>query len=319
MNPRLLRFAPLYQERVWGGRALADTLGRALPPGAVIGESWEIVDRLEAQSLVIGGPWAGRTLREVLEKETPAVMGPAWSPARPFPILVKWLDARDRMSLQVHPPASLAASLHGEPKSENWYIAEAEPYAAVLAGVCHGVTREKFEAALRTHVLEPLVHRLRVRKGDSLFVPSGRLHAIDAGSLILEIQQNSDTTYRVYDWGRVGLDGKPRTLHVAESLQCIDFSDAEPHPIPASEKPTLLADCSAFRLRRLPLTVGAELTFAPNEQPRLLSLADGRLATDDPIHPELEHGANILIPFASAARFRASEPAVLLITENFSL
>ena len=318
MVPRLLRFTPLYQERVWGGRALESTLHRPLPPGAVIGESWEIVDRPEAQSRVAGGPWAGRTLRDLLERDSAAVLGPSWPPARPFPILVKWLDARERMSLQVHPPAAQAASLGGEPKSENWYFAEAAPHASVIAGLKHGVTRTQFAAAIHTHQLAPLVHQLPVRKGDSLFVHSGRLHAIEAGSLILEIQQNSDTTYRVYDWGRVGLDGKPRALHLAESLACIDFDDTEPAPIPAGNSPATLADCPHFLLRRVPLKTGAELKFSAHEQPRILSVAEGSLATDDPVHPQLERGANVLLPFSSAVAFHAREPSVLLVTEQFS-
>ena len=318
LGPSLLRFTPIYQERPWGGRAIADSLGRTLPAGKIIGESWEVVDRPEALSRVADGPWAGRTLREILEHESAAVMGPHWQPARRFPILVKWLDARERMSLQVHPPAAIAPRLGGEPKTENWYIAEAAPGAALMAGVKTGVTREAFETALRAQELEPLVHRFPTRRGESLFVPSGRLHAIDAGNLILEIQQNSDTTYRVYDWGRVGLDGKPRALHVAESLACIDFSDVEPTAYPAGFTPLVIAECEHFRIRRVPLAKDAEITFAAHEQPRLLALPEGRLATNDPVHPELERGANVLIPYNAEIKFRALVPSMVLITENFA-
>ncbi len=318
MLPKLLRFAPIYQERVWGGRALADALGRKLPAGHPIGESWEIVDRPEAQSCVTGGPWHGRTLRELLEHEAEAMMGPRWKARKPFPILVKWLDARERLSLQVHPPVAAAKKLGGEPKTENWYIAEAAPGGALIAGLKRGVTREKFETALREQKLEPLVHRFPVHPGESLFVPSGRLHAIDAGLLILEIQQNSDTTYRVYDWGRVGLDGQPRKLHVAESLQCIDFSDVEPAVLPAGKKETTLAQCPQFIIRRVPLAKGAELKFAANEQPRIISVAKGCLTTDDPSHSKLEHGTNIFVPYASSPCFKATEPSVLLVTDGFA-
>lgn len=236
MTPKLLRFAPIYQARVWGGHALSAALGRALPVGAPIGESWEIVDRPEAQSRVAGGPWAGRTLREIIEHDATAVLGPRWRKKNQFPILVKWLDARERLSLQVHPPAAVAKKHGGEPKTENWHIAEAAPGAALIAGLKRGVTRAQFEKALRGGGVEPLVHRMSVRRGENLFVPSGRLHAIDAGLLILEVQQNSDTTYRVYDWGRVGLDGKPRALHVAESLRSMDFADFEPAILKAGKK-----------------------------------------------------------------------------------
>jgi mannose-6-phosphate isomerase len=318
MTPKLLRFAPIYQERVWGGRALHAALGRALPPGAPMGESWEIVDRPEAQSRVAGGPWAGRTLREIIERETAAVLGPRWKKKNKFPILVKWLDARERLSLQVHPPAKLAKKLGGEPKTENWHIAEAAPGAALLAGLKRGVTRAQFEKALRGGELEPLVHRVPVRRGENLFVPSGRLHAIDAGLLILEIQQNSDTTYRVYDWGRVGLDGKPRALHVAESLRCIDFQDFEPKARAAKKKAAVLADCPPFRIRRVPLAKGAKLNFSARGQPRIISVVEGELASDDAAQPKLERGANVLIPFASAVNFRAVKASTVLVTENFA-
>jgi mannose-6-phosphate isomerase len=165
--------------------------------------------------------------------------------------------------------------------------------------------------------LSPLVHRFPVQRGESLFVPSGRIHAIDAGLLILEIQQNSDTTYRVYDWGRVGLDGKPRTLHVAESLQCIDFNDFEPATIPAANHEAVLADCDHFRITRIPLAKGKELKFPANEQPRIISVVEGRLATDDPAHMNLERGANALIPFTGAISLKAVEASVILVTDRF--
>lgn len=156
-----LSFEPIYQERVWGGRALHRALGRMIPEGAPIGESWEIVDRPEANSRIAEGAYAGLSLRQVLERAAAEVMGPRWDPARPFPILVKWLDCQDRLSLQVHPPARVAPELKGEPKTENWYIVEATPQAAVLAGLQPGATRAEFENRLRSGGdLEALVCRL---------------------------------------------------------------------------------------------------------------------------------------------------------------
>jgi len=209
-----LHFRPLYQERVWGGRNFESKLGRTLPENKVIGESWEVVDRSEAQSVVAEGPHAGKSLRELIREDPVAIMGEGWDPERPFPILVKWLDCQERLSLQVHPPADVAPRLGGEPKTENWYVADATEGAGLIVGLRRGVTREAFEKAIHDSTLESLVHRFPVSAGDSILVQSGRLHAIDAGNLILEIQQNSDTTYRVYDWGRVGLDGTPRQLHI---------------------------------------------------------------------------------------------------------
>jgi mannose-6-phosphate isomerase len=243
-------------------------------------------------------------------------MGPGWDGEKPFPLLVKWLDCRERLSLQVHPPARVAGELGGEPKTENWYIADAEPDAALIVGLKRGVSREQFEKALREERLEDCLHRFTVEPGQSVFVPSGRLHAIDAGNLILEIQQNSDTTYRVYDWGRTGLDGKPRELHLEQSLKSIDWGDEEPRPIPAGGTETVLADAEPFRLTRRALDPRESLAFAANEQPHVLSVVSGALeeTSDGP----LRRGENVLLPFAEAFTFTATEPATVLITDRFS-
>ena len=145
-----------------------------------------------------------------------------------FPLLCKILDAREKLSLQVHPPANKAAELGGEPKTEMWFIADAAPGAELFVGLKRGITRPEFEKKIRTGEVAGCFHRIPVRAGDAMFLPSGRVHAIGAGLVIFEIQQNSDTTYRVFDWNRVGLDGKPRELHVAQSLASIDFNDFEP-------------------------------------------------------------------------------------------
>ncbi len=312
MQPYLF-FEPIYQERVWGGRGLERALGRTLPAGRVIGESWEVVDRAEADSPVRGGHG---TLGRLRRDQPEALMGPGWSPTRPFPILVKWLDCQERLSLQVHPPAAVAPALGGEPKTENWYVVEAAPGAALLAGLRRGVTPETFRQALATGDLERLVCRLATRAGDSLFVPSGRLHAIDAGNLILEIQQNSDTTYRVYDWGRVGLDGRPRQLHVAESLQSIDFADYEPRLLHPTGAEAVLADCPEFRLRRLELPAGGTLAFAANEQPRILSVVSGRL--EERAGAVARRGDNLVLPYAGRSHWTAHAPAVVLVTDRFN-
>ena len=228
------KFQPILMERVWGGQALA-RFGKPIPAGQRIGESWEISDRDEAQSIVSNGPDRGKTLRELVGLLGVQLLGsnvvappPAAGKPFRFPLLIKLLDARERLSLQVHPPASVAPQLGGEPKTEMWYILDADPDAHLIAGLRPGVTRDGFLQALQANALEQCVHRFRVVPGDVLFVPSGRIHAIDAGVVLAEIQQNSDTTYRVYDWGRLGLDGKPRQLHVQEALACVDFQDVDP-------------------------------------------------------------------------------------------
>ncbi len=223
-----LRFVPRYQERIWGGRSLAALYGRELPPGRPIGESWEIVDRPEAESVVAEGPLQGRTLRELMAAAPEGVLGDAVSRDGRFPLLVKILDARDVLSLQVHPPAAKARELGGEPKTEAWYFTAAEADAGILAGLRRGTTRAEFERRLGDGTVAECFHRAAVRAGDAMFLPSGRVHALGAGVVLFEIQENSDTTYRVYDWNRPGLDGRPRALHVAESLASIDFDDFEP-------------------------------------------------------------------------------------------
>src|SRR5688500_8304714 len=223
-----LVFHPLFKERVWGGRTLETLYHKRLPAGVPIGESWEISDRPGDESVIANGALAGRTLRWVMEHHGAELLGDAAPAAgNRFPILCKILDAREKLSLQVHPSSNASPPL-GEPKTEMWYIAAADPGAELFAGLKQGVTRETFEEGIRAGRVAECFHRIPVRAGDTMFLPSGRVHAIGAGLVIFEIQQNSDTTFRVHDWDRLGLDGKPRELHIAESLASIDFSDVEP-------------------------------------------------------------------------------------------
>ena len=315
MTP-LLQFKPVYQERVWGGRGLESFLGRKLSGTAPIGESWELVDRPEAQSVAAGGPWAGKSLRELMATRGEEIMGPRWPMTRPFPILVKWLDCRERLSLQVHPPAAIAAQLGGEPKTENWYIARAEPGAAVLAGLKPGVDATAFRAALKNNTAESLVHRLPTMAGDSLLIRSGVMHAIDGGNLILEIQQNSDTTYRIYDWGRVGLDGTPRAMHVEQSMASLEANTAgSPELVRSGEKTSVLAECREFRITRHRLAGGENIAFRAREQARIISVVSGSLTVDG---TTLGAGDNALLPYGGTFAFVAGQDAVVLVTDNFS-
>jgi mannose-6-phosphate isomerase len=224
-----LTFQPIFKERVWGGRELEKLYGKKLPPGAVIGESWEISDRPGDESVIANGQFAGKNLRWLMENHSTEILGGA-KPAtgNRFPLLCKILDAREKLSLQVHPPADKAAEIKGEPKTEMWFIADAAPGASLYVGLKRGVTRAEFEKKISDGSVADCFHRVPVRAGDTMFLPSGRVHAIGDGLVIFEIQQNSDTTYRVFDWNRVGLDGKPRELHIVQSLASIDFNDFEP-------------------------------------------------------------------------------------------
>lgn len=223
-----LLFQPIFKERVWGGRNIERLYQKPLPAGKPIGESWEISDRPEGVSIIANGPLAGKDLRWLMEQYGPEIVGSAAKPEGRFPLLIKILDAQETLSVQVHPPGPIAQQLGGEPKTEMWYITDAAPGAELFAGLKAGTTRDNFERSIASGTVADLLHRVPVKADDVMFLPSGRIHAIGAGNVIFEIQQNSDTTYRVFDWNRVGLDGKPRELHVAESLASIDFNDYEP-------------------------------------------------------------------------------------------
>jgi mannose-6-phosphate isomerase len=266
-------FEPLLMERVWGGRRLETLLRKRLPHGTRVGESWEIVDRADAQSVVHDGPLQGRTLHELWKNERESVFGTGLPESERFPLLFKLLDAQDRLSVQVHPPPEVAAHLGGEPKTEMWYFIDALLDSDLYAGLKRGVSRDDFVKALAEGRVAELIHHLPVRAGDAFFIPSGRIHAIGAGNVIFEVQQNSDTTYRVFDWNRVGLDGKPRDLHVEESLKAIDFDDPEPDVIePRGE---LLVECEFFRVEKWTLTASRN---APGPGFAVFTVLSGRLA-----------------------------------------
>jgi len=222
-------FQSIFKERIWGGRELERLFAKKIPAGKPIGEAWEISDRPGDASVIDNGPLAGKYLRWLMQNHAAEILGDA-KPAADgrFPLLCKILDAREKLSLQVHPPAHKAAELKGEPKTEMWFIADAAPTASLYVGLKNGVTRADFEKKIAAGSVADCFHKIPVRAGDTMFLPSGRVHAIGDGLVIFEIQQNSDTTYRVFDWNRVGLDGQPRELHLAQSLASIDFADFEP-------------------------------------------------------------------------------------------
>lgn len=226
-----LTFTPIFVERIWGGQRLGELFGKQLPPNKAIGESWEIVDRAEAQSVVANVPLRGKTLHELWQQDRQSIFGEVPNTPR-FPLLIKLLDAKDKLSLQVHPPPEVAAKLGGEPKTECWYVAAAEQDAEIFVGFKSKIGREQFERSLRAGSAADHIHRIRVRSGAAMLLPAGRFHGIGGGCVLVEIQQNSDTTYRLFDWNRTDpATGKPRPLHVSEAVQCIDFNDVAPELI----------------------------------------------------------------------------------------
>jgi mannose-6-phosphate isomerase len=306
-----ITFKPLYMQRVWGGRELERVYGRCLPDAnQPYGESWEIVDRENEQSVVDEGPLAGMSLHELWMHRREEIFGAGYDGHDRFPILIKVLDAREDLSIQVHPPVERAAELGGEPKTEMWFIADCDPGAKLYVGLKHGVTRADFEQAIADGAVADRVHAIQPCPGDSIFIASGRLHAIGAGFLIHEIQQNSDTTYRVFDWNRMGLDGKPRELHVAQSLASIDFEDFEP----GMDKPDgdTLASCPYFKTNRKSLHAGQMIGNPVAGRFSILSVVEGELESTR--GRRFSKGGFLLLPRDASSLRAVADSVVLQIT-----
>ncbi len=254
-----LAFEPIFMERIWGGRRLQSEFAKNLPRHGRIGESWEIVDREEAQSVVRDGPLRGKTLHELWTEHRQEIFGDVVNRER-FPLLVKLLDAQEKLSLQVHPPEKVAMELGSEAKTEFWYVAAADPNAELFVGLREPITAEEFKSVLDKKTVADCVHTIRVKAGDAMFLPAGRFHAVGAGNLLVEIQQNSDTTYRVFDWQRLNEHGKPRELHLDQALASIDFNDVRPKLI--EPKGELLIRHELFEIQKWNLNSPREIVSA---------------------------------------------------------
>lgn len=217
----LIRFEPVYQSYVWGGERIASHFQRNvdLPK---IAESWEISDREEGMSVAINGPFKGKTLRQLMKEMGEELLGQT-QVFEKFPLLIKIIDAKENLSIQVHPDAASAAELKGEPKDEAWIMLDD---STVLAGLQEGTDAKQFKKAIREKRAHELLRKFELKKGDALHIPGGRVHAICAGSLIFEVQQNSNTTYRLYDWGR------DRPLHLEEGLTAVRWDDQHTLAVP---------------------------------------------------------------------------------------
>lgn len=219
-----LLFSRICLEKVWGGQSLAGQLRETLPFAGPLGETWEVSDYPGRETTVRQGAFSGRTLRELMEQYDEDLLGRSRPTAEGrFPLLIKYIDAGDLLSVQVHPPDG-RKSPTGVGKTESWYVLHAEEDAALIVGLAEGTTSAEFERVAADSRVQDHLHRLSVQAGDSVFIPHGMVHAICGGVVLCEIQQTSDVTYRLYDWDRLGLDGKPRETHVAEALGVIDYS-----------------------------------------------------------------------------------------------
>ena len=284
---------------MWGGRRLESEFRKSLPPKVRVGESWEIVDRPEAQSVVANGPLHGTTLHELWTQRRDQIFGDVADAPR-FPLLIKILDASEKLSLQVHPSEHVASKLGGEPKTEFWYIAAADPGAELSLGFRTPITRDGFEENLRDGTIIDHVHKIAVRQGDAVLIPAGRVHAAGAGNLLIEIQQNSDTTYRVFDWNRTDpATGQERELHFDQAVQCIDFEDV--HPKLIESKGELLVEDALFEIQKWNLDSPREIV--PHGQFAVVCCLTGSLQCSD---VNLAPGEFSLIPAQS--RERSIEP-----------
>lgn len=219
-----LKFEPIYKEKIWGGKKLHEVFNRDLPNNN-IGESWEVAAHANGTSIIKNGIYQGRKITNLIEKKPKEILGNIdLNDKKRFPLLIKILDANAKLSVQVHPDDSYAQKVENElGKTEMWYVIDTEPGAKLVYGLKPGTSKEVFAESIKNGKLENYLNEVTVEKGDIFFMPSGTIHAIEEGILLAEIQQNSDTTYRVYDWNRMGKDGKPRELHVDRALDVIDF------------------------------------------------------------------------------------------------
>jgi mannose-6-phosphate isomerase len=322
-----LRFAPLFKRYLWGGRRLAALLGKPLGPETDYAESWEVADHAQGQSVVASGPLAGATLHELVAARGPELLG-RHAPQPRFPLIFKFLDCNRDLSVQVHPDDAAAALLTPPDlgKTEAWVILAAEPGSRVYAGLKRGVDRPHLEQRLAAGRTAECLASFEPVPGQCIFIPAGTVHALGAGLVVAEIQQASDTTYRLFDWNRVGPDGQPRKLHIAEALPVIDYAAQEVQPQTPQRGPAehieRLVACDKFVLDRWtlarPAPMGGDRRF------HLVAVLAGRVQMrtqvarpggkpDDVTRLSLAAGHTVLVPASLApVELRPAERAVLL-------
>ena len=313
-----LRFEPLLRRSIWGGRRLETTLGKSLPVGEDYSESWEISDYRDVQSIVKFGPLQGTTLAELCSRYGQQLLGTGNLDGG-FPLLFKFLDAHQDLSIQVHPNDQVAATFTPPErgKTEAWVVLHADPGSWLYAGLKSGVDRQQLEMEIGEGNVQACLHRFTPEVGDCVLIPAGVVHAIGAGLLIAEIQQVSDTTFRIFDWNRLNDDGQPRPLHIQQALQVIDFKAGPVVPLrtdQSDQESTVqsLIRTDKFCLDRhrfeIPQDVGGDGRF------HIISVIQGELVVaDDPAGLPMQMGQTCLIPAeASPVRLDVTKPVTLL-------
>jgi mannose-6-phosphate isomerase len=311
-----LKFQDIFLDKIWGGDAMRLYLEKGVSPGAKIGESWELSEHRSGESLVKEGSFKGQSLSQVVRQHPEAILGK--SIAHRFgkiPLLVKFIDAQDRLSIQVHPDDAYA-QVHEKDfgKTEAWVVVHACPGAKIICGLKRPLTQDEIERAIAKNSLETMLNEFEVKAGDCIFVPAGTVHAIGAGVLIYEIQEVSDVTYRLYDWGRLGDDGKPRGLHVETALKVMHYADTEDHrTIPVRIKSKgyereFLTGCSYFVLEKYYIT--GEAPRNPPDRFEILTAISGQgtVVCERGEYP-VQCGETVLLPAeAGAYRIRGDGP-----------
>lgn len=294
------RFEPILRQYIWGGRRLGEELGKPLGEGDDYAESWEVCDHGEDQSRVAAGPLAGTTLGELVTKRGEELLG-KHHPQPRFPLLIKFLDAQRTLSVQVHPNDEQGAKLDPPDygKTEAWVVMGAREGAKIYSGLKRGFDREALAREINRGTCELCLHQFEPQPGDCVFIPAGTVHALGEGLLIYEIQQSSDTTFRLFDWNRVGADGKPRPLHIEQALEVIDFERGPVEPVKPKageqEGVEVLVESDKFILERWTLTAARELPS--NNRCHLVSVVEGALDVEgDPSDGPLPRGATLLVP-----------------------
>ncbi len=301
-----LKFRPIYKQRIWGGQKLRELFGKDIPAGEKIGESWELADLPDDKSVIANGELAGQTISSVIKKYPKEITGDE-NFSGPFPLLIKFLDAEDILSVQVHPDAQSCRRIgKGEPKTECWYIISAVGGAVIYKGLKKGVSRKQFAAAIKEGSVAELLAKVPVEAGECHFLPAGTAHSIGAGLLIAEIQTPSDTTYRIFDWNRVDDTGKGRQLHIEEALESIHFG-ASSDELSVTTAGRLI-DCEYFTVDKGAQGKNCELLLSAGGMKPLIILSGfGTIAGSDETSADFKAGDILLVPAAyeGAMRFAA--------------
>lgn len=310
-----LQFHPLFKRYLWGGRRLGTLLGKPIGPESDYAESWEVADHPQGQSVVARGPLTGTTLHQLMLQNPEALLGTDRSFPR-FPLLFKYLDCHRDLSVQVHPDDAAAARLDPPDlgKTEAWVVLHAEPGSRVYAGLKAGCDRAALAEAVHAGRTADCLHWFTPQPGDCVFIPAGTVHALGAGLVVAEIQQASDATFRLYDWGRVGPDGKPRPLHIEQALAVVDdrrgpVAPVHPQPTARAEVERLVR-CDKFVLDRWRLT--GDSSLGGDARFHLVAVVEGRVKLEGVEEP-LSRGQTVLLPAClGTVPVTAFEPATLL-------